>query len=99
MTTREDMSAVVTITLLLTATPTLPAAETDWQLRRLMEPTPAEQHADASGRVFIYDGLHENSVNRAMEQQFHRIQSMMFVRTRIETEEKETEVEEDGCDE
>jgi len=75
------------------------AENMDWQVRRLMQPTPEEERRDASGRIFIYDGLHETQVNQAMDSHFHRVDSMMFVRTRIDTADGETEVEDDGCDE
>jgi hypothetical protein len=39
----------------------------DIELRRLFEPTPAEQRAEASGRIYIYEGLRETDVARAME--------------------------------
>ncbi len=75
------------------------AENTEWQVRRLLQPTPEEERRDASGRIFIYDGLHEAQVNQAMDSQFHRVDSMMFVRTRVDTADGETEVEDDGCDE
>lgn len=90
-------------TLFFTFLLTLPAGrvlagDDDWQLRRLMQPTEQELARERSGRIFIYDGLHEKQVHRAMDQQFDRVGAMMFVRTRVETVAGDTEVEEDGCD-
>ena len=52
----------------------------DIELRRLFEPTPAEQRAERSGRIYIYEGLRESDVARAMAEQFDRVDSMMFIR-------------------
>jgi hypothetical protein len=46
----------------------------------------------------IYDGLRYATVTRAMDEQFDRIENMMFVGTLIEREDGDFEVEEDGCD-
>ena len=51
----------------------------EWQLRRLFEPTKGELNQESKGRVVIYDGLKAEEVERAMEQQFDRIDSMMFI--------------------
>lgn len=52
------------------------------ELRRLFEPTGAELRAEREGRVFIYEGLREGDIARAMREQFHRVDSMMFIRVR-----------------
>jgi hypothetical protein len=78
----------------------------DIELRRLFEPTPAEQRAEASGRIYIYEGLRETDVARAMEEEFDRVESMMFIRIKKTDETGETLkdpdtgdalVEDDGC--
>ena len=33
-----------------------------------------------------------------MDKQFHRVDAMMFVRTRVTSADSETKVEDDGCD-
>lgn len=86
------------ITLLFQLSPALQAEEADWQLRRLMQPTPQERQRDVEGRIFIYDGLHEKDIHRALDTEFERVESMMFVRTRVDVANGSTEVEEDGCD-
>jgi len=52
-----------------------------WQYQQLMQPTPVQLAAEQRGRVVIYDGMREADVNQAMDGQFDRIDSMMFVRT------------------
>jgi hypothetical protein len=51
------------------------------QERRLFEPTEAELHQEAEGSVYIYDGLTDKSVQRALDQEFERVGNMMFIRT------------------
>jgi len=46
----------------------------------------------------IYDGLTSNTVDKAMDEQFNRIEHMMFVRIVHEQDNGEYYVEDDGCD-
>ena len=74
--------------------------------RRLFEPIEAELRAEADGRIYIYDGLREIDIAHAMDQEFDRVESMMFIRVRS-TDEKgellkdpatgEEFVQDDGC--
>ncbi|MGA7178103.1 MAG: hypothetical protein WBX11_00750 [Thiobacillaceae bacterium] len=59
----------------------------DWQVRRLMHPTPRELRDEQSGRVYIYDGLTDREVDQALENNFDRIKFMMFVGT-VKTDEE-----------
>jgi hypothetical protein len=78
-----------------------------WQMVRLFEPTQADLHAEARGRVMIYDGLTDRDVERAFDEQFDRLEHMMFIRVvvtgdsgkarRSESGEVVTESD-DGCD-
>ena len=52
----------------------------DIELRRLFEPTPSELRAERAGRIYIYEGLKEDDIVRAMQEQFDRVNSMMFIR-------------------
>ncbi len=79
----------------------------DWQIERLLSPTEAQRAQDAAQKVFIYDGLTDRTVERVMDEQFPRIQSMMFTRVVVTDTEGEpvkdpdtgeVVVEEDGCD-
>ena len=66
---------------LLLFSPVLPAKELrDIELRRLFEPTPAERRAERAGRVYLYEGLREDDISRALREQFDRVNSMMFIR-------------------
>jgi hypothetical protein len=78
-----------------------------WQLARLFEPSHADLNAEAKGRVMIYDGLTDKDVERAFDEQFERLEHMMFIRVvvtddsgnarRTESGEAITESD-DGCD-
>ena len=72
----------------------------DDQMRRLMNPTPAELASEKKGRIHIYDSLDINQVDAALDNNFERIENMMF--TRIHhlppTGSGPVEVEDDGCD-
>lgn len=75
-------------------------ATTDWQLQRLMQPTPAQLGAEERGRITIYDSLTMNQVDAAMDTHFDRIDNMMFIRIHHlpPTGAGTAEVEDDGCD-
>lgn len=73
-----------------------------YDLRRLMHPTPAELTSEERGKVRIYDSLEINEINAALDDNFERIQNMMF--TRIHHlpptgagPDEEVEIEDDGC--
>jgi hypothetical protein len=53
----------------------------DWQVQRLMKPSPRDLGKERKGSVYIYDGLTEREVDTALDTQFPRIQNMMFVGT------------------
>lgn len=76
------------------------------ELRRLFDPTQAELAAESEGRIYIYDGLTDIDVQRALNQEFDRVEHMMFIRTRKTDEsgkvKRDTgtgavEYEDDGC--
>lgn len=50
--------------------------------RRLFAPSPGELRAEAAGRVYIYEGLRDTDVERALEEEFKRVQNMMFIRVK-----------------
>lgn len=63
----------------------------------LLNPSEATLRAEAKGRVTIYDGLEHSVVDHALDTQFGRIESMMFVRTRETLPDGDVEVDDD-CD-
>lgn len=78
----------------------------DIELRRLFDPTHAEIASEAEGRIYIYDGLTDLDVQRALNEEFDRVENMMFIRTRKtdgagevkrDAETGEVEYEDDGC--
>ena len=85
------------------------AAEADVskiELRRLLDPTEAELAAEAEGRIYIYDGLTDRDIQEAMNEEFERVENMMFIRTRKTNADGElkrnedtgeVEVADDGC--
>lgn len=66
--------------VLLTATAAFAEPDaTDWQVRRLFQPTTEEVEHERQGAIMIYDGLTDRHVERALERAFPRVGSMMFV--------------------
>ncbi len=57
-------------------------SEDPWSTNMLLNPSPSVLRAESRGRVTIYDGLDNRVVEEALDSQFNRIQSMMFVNTR-----------------
>jgi hypothetical protein len=77
-----------------------------WQERMLLDPPPSQLELESRGRVMIYDGQKDSRISQAMDTQFDRIQSMMFVRTVVSDDEGEIQrdeetgtvvVDDDGC--
>ena len=85
------------IPVLLVASSSLHATES-YQLNVLFTPSDSILLAEAKGRVMIYDGLKSETVDQAMNEQYDRIESMMFVRTLNVQEDGDYEPEDDGCD-
>ena len=52
-----------------------------WQLKRLFQPAGMQLMLEKKGRVFIYEGLTDKEINRVMDNQFGRLENMMFVGT------------------
>lgn len=78
-----------------------------WQMKRLFQPTRTDLAAEARGRIMIYDGLTDKTVARALDEQFDRVDAMMFTRTvvtdeagspRRDSDTGEIVTEDDGCD-
>lgn len=73
-------------------------AENSYQQRVLFTPSHSILLAEARGRIMIYDGVKSESVDKAMDEQFDRIETMMFVNTLYKQEDGEYMVENDDCD-
>ena len=78
-----------------------------WQMSRLFHPTEADLASEKKGRIMIYDGVTDKTVDRALDEHFDRIGALMFTRTIVtddtgnplrDPETNEIVVEEDGCD-
>ncbi len=104
-------SAVFTLTLLLYTGLHALAGELDsmrkWQMELLFNPVDSQLSLENKGRIFIYDSLKSSDIDRALEEQFDRVEHMMFVKTVITDEQgvpvrdeatNEILVEDDGCD-
>ncbi|MDH3221299.1 MAG: hypothetical protein OEO19_17345 [Gammaproteobacteria bacterium] len=69
-----------------------------YQLKVLFTPTKSDLEAEAQGRVMIYDSLKNDTVEKALDEQFWRIDKMMFIRTQYIQENGDYVTEEEGCD-
>jgi len=84
----ERVNAILLgLALVLPGTYTSAQADPEpWQLKRLLHPRPAELQAESRGRIMIYHGLTDTVVNRALDEQFDRIEAMMFTGTVVTDE-------------
>ena len=55
----------------------------DYQMNALFQPSEHQLKRESRGFVYIYDGLTDRMVNKAMDENPDRIESMMFVNTKI----------------
>jgi hypothetical protein len=78
-----------------------------WQQRRLHQPNKAELEWERTGHVMIYEGMTDREVERALDNHFNRVESMMFINTVVtdadgkparHPESGELITEDDGCD-
>ena len=93
----KSKAAIIANMLLVLATTPAQAMD-NYQYSALFTPGDYTLKAEAKGRVMIYDGLTSKTVDRAMNEQFNRIDNMMFVGIVHEQENGEYYVEDDGCD-
>ena len=82
--------------LALTITPAF--AVSDFYKNALFTPSESLLKAEARGRIMIYDGLDIAMVEKAMDEQFERIDNMMFVGIRHPVADGEFVAENDGCE-
>ena len=60
-----------------------------WQMTRLFAPGAAALAQEAAGGIVIYEGIRDVDVERAMDEQFDRLEHMMFVGTVITNDDGE----------
>lgn len=70
--------------------------EDRWQMKQLLAPSQGQLERESEGDIVIYTDLHEETVDLAMNEQFDRIENMMFVRM-VRTVDGEDETDDD-CD-
>lgn len=51
-----------------------------WQSRLLFEPSSQQLELERKGRIMIYEGLLDQTVDQVLDTQFDRMQNMMFTR-------------------
>ena len=95
---RVSNPATAIVCLLALLTTGLASAADRYQYRVLFNPGSEVLEAEQRGRIMIYDGLENKDVERAMDEQYDRIQNMMFVRTQSTQPDGSIEFEDDGCD-
>ena len=96
----NNYSAVVTNILaasLLALSATSAFAENSFYEKTLFTPSDSMLKAEARGRIMIYDGMDNETVNRAMDEQFDRIDNMMFTRIHYVQDDGEEYVDDDDC--
>jgi len=100
------MAAPVTVLLPLSTTSVQAGDLHAWYVSMLFEPTPLQLQQERAGRIHIYDGLQDTEVDRALDEQFERIESLMFTRVVVtdaagnpvtDPDTGEVLVEDDGC--
>jgi len=80
---KSDVRTAVAGLTLVAVTGTAFAVDvSEIERRRLFEPTQAELQQEAAGRIYIYDGLSDADIARAMDDEFFRVENMMFIRVR-----------------
>jgi hypothetical protein len=85
---KSRRSVIPTAVILFAST--LQAAYADgnsWHMANLFEPSPAQVKREQAQRVMIYHGMKDTDIDRAMDEQFDRIEAMMFTGT-IVTDDK-----------
>ncbi len=83
---------------LLTLMATSAFANNHFYNNLLFTPSDSMLKAESRGRIMIYDGMDNETVERAMDEQFNRIDNMMFTNTHYVQDDGEEYIDDDGCD-
>lgn len=88
------------ILILLSFTQAVMAVEgLSYQMRVLTQPSQMQLQRELQGKVFIYDHLTSQQVDTALDNEFNRIENMMFVSTLYTRTNGDIEQPlDDGCD-
>lgn len=71
----------------------------DWQLTLALNPPGyILEIEEEKERVWILQGLYDDDVERVLDQEFERIDHMMFIQTRHRAPSGEVWIDEEGCD-
>lgn len=95
LTTVTQLATTILLTGVLILTSTLVFADDNYQHNALLNPGDSLLKAEARGRIMIYDGIHIAMVDKAMDEQFDRIDHMMFVRTLHQSDDGGVEADDD----
>ena len=90
-------AALTAFTFLVPAQVAQAGSAEDWQLQLLLDPSEQQLRVEDKGRVVIYDGLKSTEIDTALDQQFDRIEHMMFIRTKVSGPEGGYAQVDDGC--
>lgn len=71
-------------------------ASSKWQVARLFEPTKNERRLEKKGYIMIYDNLPDKTVDEALDNNFDRIENMMFTRVVVTGEDGLPALDESG---
>lgn len=71
-------------------------ANNKWQVARLFEPTQNERRLENNGYIMIYDNLPDITVDEALDNNFDRIENMMFTRVVVTDEDGLPALDESG---
>lgn len=66
--------------------------------RLLLNPNPLLVKQERAGKVIIYDRVREEIIHNALDNNFARIENMMFINTLVEEDDGDLQIEEDDCD-
>jgi len=93
----EKVKTVAIASILVLSTTSAFASNSFYQ-KTLFTPSDSMLKAESRGRIMIYDGMDNETVDMAMDEQFDRIDNMMFTRIHYVEDNGEEYVDDDGCD-